>query len=152
MSWIHDALQSRGQSPQVRPDVVSEQRLEAGEKRVWAELAGGLEHDVEEFIRLDGGAELRQVSDFECRIANPKSGIAVVVTADLPAHAIRYAYEPENEKTAVPEGGVLSLHQSDQAVQLYSADERVTPEQARQLILEPLLFPLSSEELKPAGT
>jgi len=76
-----------------------------------------------------------------CRISNPAAHIAALVTADMSAQTIQYTYEPESADSAVPEGGVLSLRPSEHWVELYSADQRLTSDQARQLILEPLLFP-----------
>ena len=41
---------------------------------------------------------------------------------------------------AVPEGGFLSLRDVGSDMALFSADQQLTAEQARRLILEPLLF------------
>ncbi len=76
-----------------------------------------------------------------------------MLTADAEAHVIRYEYEAEGTDTAVPEGGILSLRGGAQGVEIYSADERLSPEDARRLVLEPLLFPQTpTEDLEPAGS
>jgi hypothetical protein len=61
-------------------------------------------------------------------------------------------YESDQEKTAVPEKGILTLRSSDASVDLYSADQRLTSEQARQLVLEPLLSPTLPTDLASTGT
>jgi hypothetical protein len=62
------------------------------------------------------------------------------VKGDLVEQVIRYTYEPEDAQTAVPEEGILSVRDSGHSAELYSADQLVSPEQARKLILEPLFF------------
>ena len=55
-----------------------------------------------------------------------------------PQRALMYA-------AGVPEGGMLSMRQSRRGtVEFYSADERLTSEETRQVLLEPLLFPKQS--------
>ena len=152
MGWIREEFVKQRGENEPGTESRAEEHFEACEQRAWAELAGRLEQDVEEYRRLSAGAELQQISEFQCRIANTTSGIAVVVTADLAAHTIRYAYGPEKDQTAAPEGGILSLRSAGDSVELYSADQRVSSEQARRLILEPLLFPPKDEELEPTGT
>jgi len=92
-------------------------------------------------VPANGDAEFKQLSDLSCRISNSVAHVAALVTADKSAQTIQYTYEPEDADTAVPEGGVLSLRPTEHWVELYSADQRLTSDQARQLILEPLLFP-----------
>ncbi len=134
-----DAGKSRGEGSQ-------ETRMEAK----WRDLVQGFRNDIDEFKQSHGYADLTQNSDAEIRVSNPSAKMAVVVTADLAGQAIRYVYQPEDDQTAVPEMGILTLRSSDNRIDLYSADERQTPEQARRLILQPLLFPDRPEELRPA--
>ena len=68
------------------------------------------------------------------RISNVPASITVVVTADLSARMVEYRYESDQEKTAVPEQGILTFRSSDASVDLYSADQRLTSEQAHQLV------------------
>ena len=116
--------------------------FEALAVRKWTELLHELERDVEEFRRLDGHADFKKISDLQARISNPPTGVAVVLTADMAARTIQYNFQPEHKNTAVPDGGFLALRSSSNSgVELYSADQQLTSELARQLILEPLLFP-----------
>jgi hypothetical protein len=54
------------------------------------------------------------------RISNVPASITVVVTADLSARMVEYRYESDQEKTAVPEKGILTFRSSDASVDLYS--------------------------------
>jgi len=51
------------------------------------------------------------------------------------------ATEPQQTNIAVPEPGLLGLREGRNSVELYSADQRLSPEQARRMMLEPLLSP-----------
>ena len=150
MGWVEDGFECRTQDREERTESPAETRLQSREQRKWIELMRGLEQDVKEFERFAGDSVFRQLSNVRCRISNPASGIAVVLTADLCADTIHYIYQPEQKNIAVPEGAVLSLRTSDASVELYSADQRLTSQQARQLILEPLLFPPT--KLEKTGT
>lgn len=127
----------------------SEVPFEAQALQAWSSLAEGFEHDLEQAQQLSRQAGFKQLSEFQYRISNPATSVAVTVTADLPARIIEYSYEPEDEKTAVPEKGILALRPADDGVELYSADQLLTPGQARKLILEPLLSP---EPVRKSGT
>jgi hypothetical protein len=144
MSWIQQQFERRVQSD--RPPNAGEDSLEiafealANEK--WQELTAGLKHDVDEYRKLGGDADFTYVSEQQCRISNPTPGVTAEVTADPDAHTIQYTFGSNEGNTAVPEGGFLSIRPSDSTgADLYSADQRVTNEDARRLILEPLLFP-----------
>ena len=117
----------------------------------WRRLAQGFAQDVKEFTNFNGTATFVQVSEFECRISNA-AGIATAISADIPELMIRYDYQSEGQKAGVPEGGVLTIRDAGRSVDLYSADQRLTREQARKLILEPVLFPDKSDALEPTGT
>ena len=154
MGWIQDQFKNRTEisgkalTETVFPDS-SAQR--SPEREAWSRLLRGLSQDVEEFQRLDGNCNLQPLSDVQCRISNPPASIAVVVTADLSARTVEYSYESDQKKTAVPEKGILTLRPSDGEVDLYSADQRLTSEQVRQLVLEPLLFPTLPTDLAAIG-
>jgi RNase H-fold protein (predicted Holliday junction resolvase) len=143
MGWIADQFESRAasQSNENPDEPNSDASFEMKAEDTWTKLMEGFRQDVEEFQRLNGDAEFKQLSDLSCRISNPRAHVAALVTADMSAQTIQYSYEPEDGDTAVPEGGVLSLRPSEHWVEIYSADQRLTSDQARQLILEPLLFP-----------
>ena len=142
INWITDQFESRASSQSTENSGPSNSKgFEVKAEDAWTKLMEGFRQDVEEFQRLNGDAEFKQLSDLSCRISNPAAHVAVLVTADMEAQTIQYTYEPEDADTAVPEGGVLSLRPTEHWVELYSADQRLTSDQARQLILEPLLFP-----------
>lgn len=47
-----------------------------------------------------------------------------------------------NHTAGVPEGGILSIRKSPRGTaEFYTADERLTSEETRQVLLEPVLFP-----------
>lgn len=153
MGWVEDEYQNRTREQTSSAESASELRFESAERRKWRELAEGLEKDVKEYERVGGTASFDQASDDKVRVSNPRSGVAVVLTADLDAHMIHYNYEPESERTAVPEGGVLSLRASGGNVEVFSSDQRLSSDDARRLVLEPLLFPRAPlEGLEPTGT
>jgi hypothetical protein len=148
MSWIEDKY-DRGTHSQ--EDQSSSPAPQPAEQK-WSELLNGLEEDARDFSRLGGKANFEKVSDTECRITNPAANISAILTEDPSAQMIRYTYTPDVENVAVPEGGVLTLRVSGNSAQLYSADQQLTPEQARRLILEPLLFPSRPSNLEATGT
>lgn len=108
---------------------------------VWVRLQNGIQQDAEEFRRSGGECKLDHVSDNQVRLLNSGAGIAAVITADLDAKTIEYRYEAERDSIAVPEQGILTIRRHGKPEQLYSADQPVSPEQARRMILEPALFP-----------
>ena len=148
MSWIEDKYSTGTHSKENR---ISSSGQEPVQQR-WSELLSGLEEDASDFSRLGGKANFEKVSDTECRITNPAANISAVLTEDPSGQMIRYTYTPDAEDVAVPEGGVLTLRVSEKTAHIYSADQQLTPEQARRLILEPLLFPSRPSNLKATGT
>ena len=149
MGWMTDKLADNTQS-QSQGGAAAERGFESSAERVWTQLMAGFERDVEEFNAGKGDADFKELSNHEGRISNDAMKIAVVVTADLSAHTIHYLYEPVDEKTAVPEQGVLTIRPSASGVELYSADQHLNSEAARRLILEPLFF--ANPPLEATGT
>lgn len=150
MGWVKDKLSDGNQSNASEDtSAAAEQSFENSAERVWAQLAAGFEADVNE-INVRDDADYRELSDHECRISSELTKIAVIVTADLTAHTIKYVYEPNETQIAVPEDGVLTLRPSGSGIELYSADQHLTSAQARRLILEPLFF--ANPPLKATGT
>jgi hypothetical protein len=148
MGWMTDRLADNHQSqPQSSPE---DRSFESSAETVWSQMMAGFQRDVEEFNAGKGDADLKELSAHEGRISNEAMKIAVVVIADLPAHTIRYRYEPGDETTAVPEQGVLTMRQSASGIELYSADQHLNSEAARRLILEPLFF--ANPPLEATGT
>jgi len=152
MGWVTDQIMGgagyrEGENPQ---KASAESSTELRAERRWEQLLEGFKADVEEFNQHKGNTTFQQISDSECRIPNAGASAAVVVSADLEAQSIGYHYEPEDKRTAVPEDGILTLRKSDRSVNIYSADQKLNSEQARRLVLEPVLFPGTSSNLRMA--
>lgn len=157
MNWVLRDLQKFTEDTQTAGEESASDRdvdspLEARAEQCWRRLADGFAEDVNEFVRLNGTATFDQPSDFECRISNPTAAIATKISAAIPELMIRYDYQSEGRSAGVPEGGVLTIRDAGHSVELYSADQRLTREQARKLILEPVLFPNKSDALEQTGT
>lgn len=144
MGWIQEKFERRAHSDHGNANAqnTAEISFEAVADQKWRELVADLKRDVDGYRSLGGDVILREDSDLACRITNPKPGVTALIIADLGAHTVQYTFESEAGETAVPEGGFFSLRRapSDRA-DLYSADQRISTEQARRMILEPLLFP-----------
>lgn len=109
----------------------------------WQELAEELRGDVAEFNSHRGAADFVQPSVNQFHVSNSRTGLLLSITADFEERIIRYAYEQVNNKSAgAPEGGILSMRESSPGVvEFYSADEQLTREETRDVLLEPVLFP-----------
>ena len=96
-----------------------------------------------EFNSRQGGIEFSQMGPDQFIVSNARSGLQLTVSADFDGCTVRYAYEQLNNKSAgVPEGGMLSMRQpSGGVVELYSADQQLTSEETRKVLLEPVLAP-----------
>src|SRR5215469_8313213 len=112
-------------------------------QRRWRQLAQELQTDVAEFNSSQGGADFSEVSSSRFRVTNLTTGLELVISADFESRVIQYNYQQVNDKSAgAPEGGMLSMRQSQiGAVEFYSADEQLTSEETREILLEPVLFP-----------
>jgi hypothetical protein len=141
MGWVADRFDGSTQSDvQSRSAQAAEQIFESSAQSLWEQLTAGFQADVKEINARDGDADFKELSDHRSRISSTVTRLAAVVTADLSAHTIQYVYEPEDSQTAVPEQGVLTMRPSRSGIELYSADEHLSFDQARRLILEPLFF------------
>ena len=141
MGWIQDHRRQTSQNINDQTD--PEGRFAAAARARWQELGDELRADVEEFNKQGSGADLATEGEDRYRVQNSSSGLELVLTADFANHNVVYDYSAINQRSAgVPEGGMLSMRQSRSgAVEFYSADERLTSEETRQVLLEPLLFP-----------
>jgi hypothetical protein len=141
MGWIQDHRRQTSQNIDEQSD--PEGQFAAAARAHWQELGDELRADVEEFNKQGSGAELATEGENRYRVQNSSSGLELVLTADFGNHTVRYDYSAINQRSAgVPEGGMLSMRQSRSGtVEFYSADERLTSEETRQVLLEPLLFP-----------
>lgn len=116
--------------------------IEAARQR-WSQLGEELKADVKEFSAQHSGAEFSSSGSDACHVTYSESGLELDIKADFDAQIVRYDYKPTGSGTAgAPQGGILSMRQSRRGtVEFYSADERLTSEETRQVLLEPLLFP-----------
>jgi len=156
MSWLTKELQNsdaeQSGSEQTFQENQIDTPLESRALQCWHRLAQGFSDDVREFRSQQGSAKFEQPSEFQCRVSNSEGGIAVQLSGDLPELVVRYEYQSEGEKAGVPEGGVLTIRDAGRSAVLYSADQHLSFDEARKLILEPVLFPNRSDALEKTGT
>ena len=140
MGWIQDY---RRKTSQNFDQADSESQFVLAARARWRELGDELRADVAEFNKQGAGAELTVDGEDTYQVRNSGSGLELVLKADFDNHSVSYDYSAMNQLSAgVPEGGMLSMRQSRRGdVEFYSADERLTSEETRQVLLEPLLFP-----------
>ena len=143
MGWIQNRLRSRSLKPSQSPNDNSELHFAEAARRRWQQLGEELKSDLAEFSSHQRSATFANPNENEFRISNSDAGLEIVIAADFDAHIVRYEYSALNKRTAgTPEGGMLSMRQSRRGtVEFFTADERLTPEEARQILLEPVLFP-----------
>lgn len=124
------------------PQKTSESNFANAARQRWQRLAEELQTDVTAFNSSRGGADFSQTSVNEFRVSNLITGVQLIINADFDARIIRYNYAQVNDKSAgAPEGGMLSMRQSQGgSVEFYSADEQLTSEETREVLLAPL-FP-----------
>lgn len=142
MGWIQNQLRRAAQkSPANQSDPDSQFAVAARER--WLKLGEELRSDVADFNTQQSGADFAEDRDDRFRLSNSKSGLQLTIAADFDNHTVRYEYSALNDRSAgVPEGGILAMRQSRTgSVDFFSADERLTSEEARQVLLEPMLFP-----------
>jgi hypothetical protein len=137
MGWIESYRSGTSGSEQPKTTFV-----DAARQR-WQQLGEELKADVAEFSARHSGAEFTRSGDDAYHITYDESGLELEITADFEAQVVRYDYKPTSSNSAgAPEGGLLSMRQSRSGtVEFYSADERLTSEEARQVLLAPVLFP-----------
>jgi len=143
MGWIQNRLRTRSLNPSRSQNDSPEVHFAEAATRRWQQLGDELKSDLAEFSSRERDASFANPNENEFRISNSDAGLEIVITADFDAHIVRYEYLALNKKSAgTPEGGMLSMRPSRRGtVEFYSADERLTPEEARQVLLEPVLFP-----------
>jgi hypothetical protein len=138
MGWI-ESYRSRATSGREQPKTAF---VDAARQR-WQQLAAELKADVAEFSARHSGAEFSSSGDDTYHVTYDESGLELDITADFEAQVVHYHYKPTSSSSAgAPEGGILSMRQSHGGtVDFYSADERLTSEETRQVLLAPVLFP-----------
>jgi len=108
----------------------------------WRLLGQELRHDVEQFNQKGGSASFSRTCDNEYRIGNSKSGLEVRIVADPQDHIARYDFIRTSDQSAgAPVGGILSMRLGQNGVTFYSSDQPLTGEEARALLLDPVLNP-----------
>ncbi|HZE82263.1 MAG TPA: hypothetical protein VE604_15270 [Candidatus Polarisedimenticolia bacterium] len=144
MGWIQDYRRQTSQDSDHQPD--PESQFAASARARWLELGDELRADVTEFNKQGSDADLSVDGEDKYSVRNSGSGLELALKADFDNHSVSYNYTAINQRSAgVPEGGMLSMRQSRRGdVEFYSADERLTSEETRQVLLEPLLFPKQS--------
>jgi hypothetical protein len=142
MGWIDDY---RHQTAENAPQTQQNQQLSPDQaaRRRWRQLGEELKNDVAEFNARQPDASFSAEGDDLYRVTNSASGLELTLKADFANAVVRYDFAAVNKNTAgAPEGGILSIRQSRRgAAEFYSADERLTSEETRQVLLEPVLFP-----------
>jgi hypothetical protein len=111
--------------------------------RRWRLLGEELRADVAEFNSREGGGSFSESGPNRFRVSNSRSGLELTIAADFDGRIIRYNYDQLSAKSAgAPEGGILSMRQTpDGAVELFSADEQLTSDETREILLQPVLSP-----------
>ena len=110
-------------------------------QRRWQQLGTELQADVADLNQRGAGASFVQPDEAQYLVTNAASGLELSVVADFAAETVRYQYTPVAALNAgAPEGGILSMRECEGAtVEFYSADRRLTSEETRRVLLEPLL-------------
>jgi len=137
MGWIDDHFRMDNQESNQGADFTTAARQR------WRRLGEELKVDVAEFNARSGVAGVSQPMADQFLVTNAHTGVQLIITADFDARTVRYDFDQTGDKSAgTPEGGMLSMRQSQRGeVELYSADERLTSEETRKILLEPVLFP-----------
>jgi hypothetical protein len=142
MSWVTEEARERSPHSGIRAESTAEQIFDQATARRWQELVNELRQDVDDFNSEGGSASFTQPSGAWASIACATTGITLHINADLAGRAVRYDYVSDGRAVAAPEGGILSLRLSRyRRAEIYSADEHLTSEEARRLLLEPVFFP-----------
>ncbi|HEV8493308.1 MAG TPA: hypothetical protein VGR76_13615 [Candidatus Angelobacter sp.] len=141
MGWIQEHF--RDNSQQSATDNTPEQQFTAAARERWRKLRDELRSDVAEYNSHRSGAESLQDDENTMRVRNNETSLELTLTPDFENHTVRYDYSALDQQNAgVPQGGMLSMRQSRNGeVEFYSADERLTSDETRQVLLEPMLFP-----------
>lgn len=142
MGWIEEYRRRTGE-PNAQTHMDPDSRFREAARQRWLLLGEELKADVAEFNSRKEGAEFSSLSQDRYVVRNPSTGLELDIAADFDSRVVRYSFSALNDQSAgVPEGGILSMRQSRRgSVEFYSADERLTSEEARQVLLEPVLFP-----------
>jgi hypothetical protein len=140
MGWIQEHLRQSARDSGTQ--AAAEETFAPAARERWRKLGEELRADVDEFNQHQSGAAFSANGENLYRVNNSASGLELTLIADFENRAVRYNYSAMTRNAAVPEGGMLSMRQSRTgSVEFYSADERLSSEETRQVLLEPMLFP-----------
>lgn len=139
MGWITQEYARRRPAPSGQSsDVVQHQAL----ANLWQELHDGLQGDVNEYNRWGGAAIFDAPDRQQAAISEPSTGLQVLIHADLPDRHLRYEFQSTRGDVPAPDGGFFSIRLSPSGqAELFSADQPLNCEQARRVLLQPVLFP-----------
>lgn len=142
MTWIENYRRRSSEKNQQSEQNQELQFRNAAQER-WRLLGQELKADVAEFDVQKQQASFAAEGENLYRVRNSTSGLELTLRADFDNSIVRYEYAAINDHTAgVPEGGILSIRKSSRgSAEFYTADERLTSEETRQVLLEPVLFP-----------
>ncbi|HEX6906330.1 MAG TPA: hypothetical protein VF154_06970 [Terriglobales bacterium] len=139
MGWITQEYSRRRPAGSVQNTGVAQQQAVAN---LWQELRDGLQADVNEYNRWGGAAVFEAPDRQQVAISEPTTGLQVRLQADLPDLHLRYEFQATREDVPAPEGGFFSIRVSPSSrADLFSADQPLNCEQARRVLLQPVLFP-----------
>lgn len=109
---------------------------------LWLELRDGLQADVNEYNRWGGAAVFDSSGQEQIAISEPATGLQVRIQADLPDRHLRYEFEASRDNVPAPDGGFFSIRVFPAGkAELFSADQPLSCQQARRVLLQPVLFP-----------
>jgi hypothetical protein len=139
MGWITQEF-SRRRAPQ--PAQVSDQARQQAVANTWLELRDGLQADVNEYNRWGGAAIFDTSSGDTIAISEPSIGLQVCIDPDLADRHVRYEFQALRPDVPAPDGGFFSIRLSPAGrAELFSSDQPLNCEQARRVLLQPVLFP-----------
>jgi hypothetical protein len=109
----------------------------------WRQLGEELKADVEQYVQTGGSASFSQPAEGEYRVGSSDSGLEVRIVADPSDRIARYDFLRTNDLSAgAPEGGIFSMRVGhNNRVEFYSSDQELQAEEARKLLLDPVLAP-----------
>ena len=142
MGWIKD-YRRRDSERALQGEHNQELQFRYATQERWRQLGEELKADVAEFDAEKQHATFSAEGENLYHIRNSASGLELTLHADFDNCMVRYDYAAVNNQTAgVPDGGILSIRKSSRgSAEFYPADERLTSEETRQVLLEPVLFP-----------
>jgi hypothetical protein len=139
MGWITQELSRRQTAHRSQ---ASDQVGQHAAANLWLELHDSLQADVNEYNRWGRGAIFEALDQEGVAISEPATGLLVRLQADISDRNLHYEFRALREGVPAPEGGFFSIRISPAGqAELFSADQRLSCEQARRVLLQPVLFP-----------